>query len=1530
MKLIHAAAIFIAIALGVIASFEHGIANAQAGCVRTAVGAGTVTGEWASDCLSPNRPISENGPGEGNYYARYYDFAVVQESEVTITLESSKDTYLYLLTGAGRNGEIIAENDDIDTDAENYNSRITVTLQPNDYSIETTTYNPAVAGEFTVTVSGNSIATLTPTPTPLPDDCATSIHFPLRDTVYGVEYGIAGGWHDGCLSENRPIDSDRPSDGIYYARYYTFSLNRAAEVTIRLGSDADSYLYLLEGEGRHGAVLYKNDDIDTDADNYNSRIAQTLQPGSYTIEATTYGVETAGFFALYVQVKDVDPSSLDIDRVALVALYNATDGDNWTNNTNWLSDAPLGEWHGVGTDGNGQVVWIGLYDNGLSGQIPPELGELSKLGGLELVRNELSGEIPDELGNLSELRRLSLFGNRLTGAIPWRLGNLSNLMHLSLGGNQLSGAIPPEIGNLSHLVELNLNDNRIGGEIPPELGRLTNLRTLSLVGNYLTGEIPPELSEISNPKALSLSYNLLTGEIPPELQYLDSLGYLELDNNRLTGSVPPELGNLTYLSILKLNSNELSGELPQSLTELRKLGEFRFDDNDGLCAPSGNEFQDWLLSIETVAGDTCAPPHLLDECVEPIDADSGANGAWTDECLSANRPADADRPNDGDYYARYYTFSLSAPSDVTITLESETDAYLYLLSDLGRDGHALHRNDDIDTHAGNYNSRISATLEAGYYTIEATTYDSDATGDFTLTLSGISGSESGDRYALTALYNATNGDDWWESENWLSDKPLNEWYGVTTDVHERVIRLHLEFNGLEGQIPPEIGNLSAMKVLHLGDNDLEGQMPAELGNLSGLQVLELFYNELTGEIPAELGNLPNLREMSLSSNELMGVIPAELGNLSSLQEMSLSYNELEGQIPAELGNLSNLQEMRLNSNELTGGIPSELGNLSSLRVLWLSSNELTGAIPPELAKLTSLEVLSLDNNRLTGKLPHSLTSLTLLRTLYFNDNAGLCAPKNFEIQEWLSSIEQVEGADCFSRPLMGGGIDLSVTFIERLPRYERYKIAYFDEGDCTYPFDEFMGAVVCPEQDGAKRWPDAGEPVELIAHVGNYGDWPSGPFRYRWSVDGETVAMDSHVGLEGGEQAAISLSMAWPDDNSNPLVMFEIDPEDDIEEWIEDNNVLGDWMKGYTIGFYFDPDAHESLMFPNDFESPDPFQSPEHWVHDNIDRLNELLTDAGLEDRIRGELFLVTNDKNPWRTHELRYYMDGWWGILSDTRIFTLEGSLDRPDIDYGLLHELLHQLGVIDLYRMRPGIDNILLDDVNRPGHKAGCGLDYWNYGWNCYEFPKGIGDIMSGSPDRIVGAHTAGGLRSNAGHRRGFYGEYLYDTPESTSVRVLDTDGSPMPDVSLRFYQYEMQPEGHILDATPEFALTTDASGVVVLPNRGITGIVTATGHQLKPNPFGHIDVVGTNGTFIIEMEGASCTNYEWLTLVELNLAYWDGQTDSATFDKTLRCPPPSGSGAPSGIPSDAGIEDRLPPPYSPYTQFAPQTDSRSTPAR
>lgn len=157
------------------------------------------------------------------------------------------------------------------------------------------------------------------------------------------------------------------------------------------------------------------------------------------------------------------------DRPELVALYNATNGEQWINNRNWLSDAPLGAWHGVITDSRGRVTGLQLAGRGLAGEIPPELGGLDHLVTLNLSENHLTGEIPPELGNLARLELLYLQHNQLEGAIPRELGGLANLRYWYLMQNQLEGAIPAELGNLTKLEQLWLSGGQFTGCITPEL-----------------------------------------------------------------------------------------------------------------------------------------------------------------------------------------------------------------------------------------------------------------------------------------------------------------------------------------------------------------------------------------------------------------------------------------------------------------------------------------------------------------------------------------------------------------------------------------------------------------------------------------------------------------------------------------------------------------------------------------------------------------------------------------------------------------------------------------------------------------------------------------------------------------------------------------------------------------------------------------------------------------------------------------------------------------------------------------------------
>ena len=358
------------------------------------------------------------------------------------------------------------------------------------------------------------------------------------------------------------------------------------------------------------------------------------------------------------------------DRAPLVALYEATNGDGWTDRASWASDRPLSQWFGVTVNADRRVTRLLLLGNGLEGRLPPEIGSLSRVEGLFLTGNRLAGRIPPELSGLSGLKTLWLSSNRFTGPIPPELGDLSGLRDLALNDNDLTGSIPAELGGLSSLEELRLDqndltgtipsalgalsslrrlwlgDNDLTGSIPSELGALSSLESLQLNENDLTDPIPPELGDLSSLRDLALYDNGLTGSIPAELGALSSLEVLRLDQNDLTGPIPGALGGMTGLRLLSLSNNALAGPLPAELSGLVQLRELRLNANPelsgflpaglrnlgnlttllaegtSLCAPSDADFLAWLGTIENHRVARCrndVPSAYLVQAVQSLD-----------------------------------------------------------------------------------------------------------------------------------------------------------------------------------------------------------------------------------------------------------------------------------------------------------------------------------------------------------------------------------------------------------------------------------------------------------------------------------------------------------------------------------------------------------------------------------------------------------------------------------------------------------------------------------------------------------------------------------------------------------------------------------------------------------------------------------------------------------------------------------------------------------------------------------------------
>ena len=382
--------------------------------------------------------------------------------------------------------------------------------------------------------------------------------------------------HGGTRDEATDIPLEASRAGFLDAAdadFFVFRIPRAGRVQLRTTGSTDT-----EGVLMNAAGTVLGSDSDSGAGE-NFRLTARVGPGTYYLRVTGKDGKAAGAYELHTGFSATTVISRR-DRNALIALYRATDGANWTNNENWLSNRPLDEWYGVTTGSGGRVTWIELSENGLRGEIPAAIGDLDRLLVLWLSRNQLTGGIPRELVSLRDLAILYLDSNELSGEIPSALGDLDGLSGLTLNGNQLTGAIPPELGNLRDLWLLYLDSNELTGAIPARLGELTDLVALSLGDNQLSGGIPPALGNLTDLISLSLW------------------------SNNLTGPVPPEIGRLTGLILMFLHGTQLSGPLPDTLLDMGELGLFWFQGSD-LCAPATAAFDDWLAGIEAWQGDRC-------------------------------------------------------------------------------------------------------------------------------------------------------------------------------------------------------------------------------------------------------------------------------------------------------------------------------------------------------------------------------------------------------------------------------------------------------------------------------------------------------------------------------------------------------------------------------------------------------------------------------------------------------------------------------------------------------------------------------------------------------------------------------------------------------------------------------------------------------------------------------------------------------------------------------------------------------------
>ena len=692
------------------------------------------------------------------------------------------------------------------------------------------------------------------------------------------------------------------------------------------------------GATSHEAVLFKSDYTGSprvEPATGGSHVFSGVEGGSYIAAVVAYDAKGEALYSLSNEVSVLDAcdacSSAD-QRAALVAIYDATDGPDWTRQTHWNSTEPIGDWHGVIANAAGCVTGLYLRNSGLSGAIPADIAQLKHLETLDLQNNELTGRIPPELGGLPSLERLRLNRNELTGTIPTELGNLRNLQELDLGQNQLRGKIPwQSLASLNDLQWLYLNEQ-----------------------SYFPGQF------ISDPQFINDDANYLHGSLPANVgSYPPNLAWLDLSNNRLSGEIPQTMERLDGLGGLYLSGNQFTGCVPALLLEV-----------------STNDLADLGLSTCFDVSSDRAALLALYEAAGGGKERSGWNDGWRDkDNWGSTEPLnqwEGVTTNDDGRVIRLNLGSNRLEGELPAELGNLTVLQTLNLSgnklagtippELGN----LSRLDELRLNDNKLEDPIPsalgeiASLETLYLAgnnfvrcvprgLHEIAEKPNADIDYQHLLDIPCNINAAERKALLAIYKAATG---------YNDEKLEEWATQKgCYVNPGVINLRL-WCGVE-----HVDDAGRVAEFDLSGNDFTGTISPELGKLTGLTKLDLSDNELTGGILA-VRELTNLTALNLSDNKLEGPIQTALQDLGKLTYLNLSNykrdsfgslvgNRFEGDINF-IGKLENLRHLYLRGNQFSGQVTCDFATLTKLENLDLAENQLRGDITPVIVRLSQI------------------------------------------------------------------------------------------------------------------------------------------------------------------------------------------------------------------------------------------------------------------------------------------------------------------------------------------------------------------------------------------------------------------------------------------------------------------------------------------------------------------------------------------------------------------------------------------------
>ena len=477
-------------------------------------------------------------------------------------------------------------------------------------------------------------------------------------------------------------------------------------------------------------------------------------------------------------------------------------------------------------------------------------------------------------------------------------------------------------------------------------------------------------------------------------------------------------------------------------------------------------------------------------------------------------------------------------------------------------------------------------------------------------------------------------------------------------------------------------------------------------------------------------------------------------------------------------------------------------------------------------------------------------------------------------------------ADAIEIGLKPEGVDLDVTVIERTPRYPNYLVKYEASSTKFY---------IHPDQkDVKKRWPDKGEEVTFIGKIANKGTKYSQSFEYIWLLDGKKTGNTGTIeGLEPGEYAEVSMKWKW--DMKPHVVQLIADPDNKITETFEQNNQLVHDTLAKVMHLKVSHDTFDRMNNCTNLVGTYSCEDQLNWY---MTHMNEMFKNAiypslpnGSRERVRAE-FLFVKDANEFREwyekqggQSFAGFDGGWWHDYGENTANWCQ------KIDWGLPHELGHQLGLIDLYRLDLGMDLNLAPDEDNDPIMIGRGCDH-------------IG-MMRGHGPVPWSEHSALAMDTHFMKRRGFFGGYLVALPEKIYIQLLDNKSYPAEGAKITAYQTKesMIPNEIVFEGA------TEKDGKFLLPNRSINQPrhITELGYEYHDNPWGAINIVGANGVLLFKIESKGHTEFKWLEITHANLAYWRGQKEEYTHVFQTHIPHSTMPSAPKNVIAQCILSDK-----------------------